>query len=302
MAVKSPSAALFGELFYLYLAIAMLVGALVLGWLAYILIKFRAKPDQPRPRDAPKAGVLPAERGHPMWSYIMALLIAAIMFGLAFGTISAVHTLETPPETGDRLDVNVVGFQFGWGLIVEGEGGIPLRENARWVLPVDTAIVADVDSVDVWHNFAIPEFRVRIDAVPGQTNHIWWKAENEGVVKPVCVQLCGTGHALMNASLTIVSKDAYRAHVADWSARQYASLEKGGQVANVTVTSGEWAPETGSMKLDAPHAYRVTNAANEPVTLHVAGKDWTFGAGETRMIWEAAQKPASSDAPKEADH
>lgn len=289
MAVKSPSATLFGELFYLYLAIAILVAALVLGWLGYILVRFRAKPGQPRPRDAPKAGVLPAERGHPMWSYVMAILIAAIMFGLAFGTISAVQTLETPPEEGDRLNVTVTGFAFGWGLTYEGDGGIPLRENLRWRLPVDTAIVADVVSTDVWHNFALTEFRLRIDAVPGQTNHIWWKAEEPAVIRPVCVQLCGTGHAKMNATLTFLPKAEFEAFRVNWSQRAYAEMEKQGQVVNVTVDGSGFAPDTSMLKApEKAHAFRVTSTASEPVTIEIAERDWILAPGETRMIYAPA--------------
>src|SRR5687768_5936959 len=98
------------------MAIALIIGGLVIGWLAYILVKYRARPESARPRDAPRAGILPAERGHPLWSYVMALLIAVIMFGLAFGTISATHDLETPPEGVEWLNVTVTGFQFGWRL------------------------------------------------------------------------------------------------------------------------------------------------------------------------------------------
>ncbi|HUR68453.1 MAG TPA: hypothetical protein VM370_04345 [Candidatus Thermoplasmatota archaeon] len=275
MAVSSTSAGIFHQLYYLYMAIALVVGALVLGWLAYSLIKFRARPGVERPRDAPRAGVLPAERGHPLWSYVMALVIAGIMFGLAFGTISAVHTLEEPPHEGERVMANVTGFQFGWRFTQYGEGGVPIAKVTDWTIPVDTPIVADVQSKDVWHNFAIPDFRIRIDVIPGQVNHIWWEAHETGEVLPVCVQICGVGHALMHTNMHVVTKDEWKAYVADESAKEYAKLEKAGQVVNVTYDGATFATETKTLAEGKPFAYRLTNAGAEATSFVVDGSAGT---------------------------
>jgi len=271
VATSSVSGGIFGELYYLYMAIALIVGGLVLGWLGYTLVKFRARPGQPRPRDAPKAGVLPAERGHPIWSYVMAIVIAGIMFGLAFGTISAVHTLEEAPHDVERVEAVVTGFQFGFRLTYPGEGGVPIAKVTDWTIPVETPIVADVVSADVWHNFAIPEFRIRIDVVPGQTNHIWWQAHETGEVYPVCVQLCGTGHALMHTNMKVVSKDEWRAYVAEESAKAYATLEKSGQLVNVTFDGAEFtiAP---SEKFNATKAFAIRVVSPESVAMSLSGQ------------------------------
>lgn len=288
MAVSSPSADIFHSLFYLYLAIALLIGGLILGWLGYILVKYRAKPGDPKPRDAPKAGVLPAERGHPIWSYVMALLIAGIMFGLAFGTISAVHTLEEPPEDREHLNVIVQGSQFSWRLTYAGEGGIPINNASMWTIPVNTPIVAEVISVDVWHNFALPDFRVRIDAIPGQPNHIWWEATETGIVQPVCVQLCGTGHALMRTTMRIVTQDDFTAYVAEQSALGYAKLEKDGYVVNATYDGGAFAPDTSKVNTSKAYALRITSTAATDGTVEVDGREFEVPAGKTIMVYVPA--------------
>lgn len=272
--VESTSAGIFRSLYSLYMVIALIVGGLILGWLGYILVKFRARPGMPKPRDAPKAGVLPAERGHPIWSYVMAIVIAAVMFGLAFGTISAVHTLEEPPREGERVDAIVTGFQFGFRLTYAGEGGIPIAKITDWTIPVDTPIVADVVSADVWHNFAIPEFRIRIDVIPGQTNHIWWEAHETGEVRPVCVQICGVGHAQMHTNMIIVTKDEWRAYVANESANGYATLEKNGQLVNVTFDGEAFEIET-SEKFNASKPYALRIVSNESVAMSFATDDHT---------------------------
>lgn len=284
----SVSGGIVSSLFYLYLAIAVVVGALVLGWLATILVRFRAKPGQPRPPDAPKAGVLPAERGHPLWSYVMAILIAAIMFGLAFGTISAVHTLETPPAEGDRLDVTVTGFQFGWRLTYAGEGGVPLANITRWTVPVDTAIVAQVKSQDVWHNFALTEFRIRIDAIPGETNHIWWKATQTGEISPVCVQLCGNGHAGMRTTMAIVPQPEFEAYRAQMSAIEYAKLDKAGLLLNATYDGAQLDVEPKAPAPGKAYALRVANAAPQATTFTIAGHATRVDAGATALLYVPA--------------
>lgn len=241
------STTIFENLFYLYMAIAVIVGGLVLGWLGYILVKYRARPGTERPYDAPRAGVLPRERGHPIWSYVMALAIGGIMFGLAFSTISAVTALETPPPDEEHLHLEVIGFQFGWRVVYTGEGGIPVAKINEWTVPVDRAVVANVSSQDVWHNFAIPSLRIRIDVVPGQVNHLWFKAyettPRDRPIEPVCVQICGNGHALMKSKMHIVPQDEFRIYLSNQSSAEYAKLEKANQVVNVTYTGSGFTPE-----------------------------------------------------------
>lgn len=287
MAVTSTSAGIFRELFYLYLVIALLVAGLILGWLGYILVKFRAKPGQERPRDAPKAGVLPSERGHPLWSYVMALVIAGIMFGLAFGTISAVHTLEVPPPDGERVMANVTGFQFGWRFTQYGDGGVPIARVTNWTIPVDTPIVADVQSVDVWHNFALPDLRIRIDAIPGQVNHIWWEVHETGEVLPVCVQLCGVGHAQMRTNMLVVTKDEWRAYVAKESSLEYAKFDKSGQMANVTYDGATFTGDASHVNMTKAFALRVTNTASSTGAIKLGENEVTLPAGETTLVYGA---------------
>ena len=282
MATSSVSGGIFNELYYLYLAIAIVVGGLVLGWLGYILVKYRAKPGTAKPRDAPKAGVLPAERGHPIWSYVMALLIAMIMFGLAFGTISATHELEEPPTEGERVQAVITGFQFGWRLTYPGEGGIPISKITDWKVPVDTPIVADVVSADVWHNFALTEYRIRIDVVPGQTNHIWWQAHETGEIEPVCVQLCGVGHALMKTKMEVMEKDAWRAYVAQQSASGFANLT----TVNLTYDGAAFTV-TNNATLNATKAFavRIDNQAASEERFTFGTYTLTLGAGQSGLLY-----------------
>src|SRR5438552_2205906 len=112
--VSSVSEERWTGLFNLYLVIALIVGALIIGWLLLSLVRYRARPGAPRPPDAPIPGMLQPERGTVLFSWIIALTIAAIMFGLAFSTIHAVDAIENPPPNEPSMHVDVTGFQFGW--------------------------------------------------------------------------------------------------------------------------------------------------------------------------------------------
>lgn len=284
MAETSVSGSIFSNLFWLYMGIALIVGALVIGWLLVALVRFRSRPGMARPADAPMAGFLSAERGHPLWSYVMALVIGAIMFGLAFGTINAVTALETPPEDGDRLEIAITGFQFGWRVNFTGEGGVIVTRVNEWTVPVDTAIVATVRSQDVWHNFALPAYRVRIDAIPGETNDIWWKATETGEVRPVCVQICGNGHALMKSQMHVVSKDDFRAYLQRESEVEYQKIERAGNVLNVTYDGASFSAESKQLNFTKPAAIRIANAGSAPERFTLGENVVEVAAGQTRMI------------------
>jgi len=288
MAARSVSGSIFDQLFYLYMAIAVVVGVLVVGWLVYIMVKYSARPGSPKPRDAPRAGVLPAERGHPLWSYVMALVIAGIMFGLAFGTISAVTTLETPPEGEEWLHLNVIGFQFGWKVEYIGTGGIVVGRINEWTIPVDTAIVANVTSQDVWHNFALNEYRMRIDVIPGQTNHLWWKAQDVGTVEPVCVQICGVGHALMKARMHVVPQDEFTRWLSDESQRDYGRLERANQVLNLTYDGAGFRAENKSIDPTKAFAVRIDNQGAASERFALGQNQVSLASGETGLVAGAA--------------
>lgn len=300
---SSVSGGLFDDLYLLYMAIAVVVGGAVIAWLLTSLIRFRARPGMPRPRDAPVAGVQPAERGHPMWSYVMAGLIALIMFGLAFSTIGAINTIETPPEEEGRVHVTVTGYQFGWRYEYEGAGGIPVELNLfggasdKFVVPKDRAVLLNITSVDVWHNFAIPDFRLRVDAIPGTVNKIWFRATETGDFRNVCVQICGLNHANMHSVMSVVTPEEFDAWLADASESEYDRLTTSylrtptrGSVLNATL-SGDGLELTGNYTSGRPVILNFANDFSTPTTVTVGGRSYSAaGSAVTRLF--IAEPPA----------
>ena len=96
-------------------------------------------------------------------------------------------------------------------------------DNAIYV-PVNKVIAVDTVGADVIHSWAMPQMGVKMDAVPGRTNHTWFKASQTGVFYGQCSELCGARHAYMPIELHVVSDADYAAWLAS-SKKKYAALE-----------------------------------------------------------------------------
>lgn len=298
--MTSVSQGIFERLFNLYLIIALLVGALVIGWLLYSMWAFRARPDSPRPFDAPVPGILPAERGRALWSWVLAIGIAAIMFGLAFSTISAVDTLEKPPVDRQWQHHNVTGFQFGWKYNYTGVGGIPFQKIGSWTVPVDTVIVLNVTSQDVWHNYALTDFRMRVDAIPGEITKLWFEAKQTGSFPNVCVQLCGTSHALMKADMFVVSQAEYDAYLQKESKAAYEAFIRDagrnparGSVVHLNLTDGGVEPGAETLQPGKAVVFNVTNEGASPVTVTLGAHSATILPGTNGGVYAPAPLPGA---------
>lgn len=201
--MAAASTPVYDALFLAYLVIALIVATLVVGWLAVALFRFRDRGGS-EPMDAPRAGVAPVPRGHPTWIYVMGGGIAVILFGLVFGTIEAVDQIEHPPESS-TVYVNVTGFQFGW--IFDYENGARSVNELR--VPVNEVVRLNVTSRDVWHTFAIGDYRLRTDAIPGRVTQMWFEATQVGTARIECAELCGIGHATMVARVVAGTPEAF---------------------------------------------------------------------------------------------
>lgn len=136
------------------------------------------------------------------------------------------------------LQVEATGMQFAWyfrypgkdarfgatqpKLVAPGEGnpvGIdPDDESGRddivaseLVLPAGRPVDLRLRAQDVIHGFALPEMRLKQNAVPGETVHLHFTPTVPGTYAILCTQLCGTGHYRMQANLRVVTAAEYAA-------------------------------------------------------------------------------------------
>jgi cytochrome c oxidase subunit 2 len=74
----------------------------------------------------------------------------------------------------------------------------------------DTTYHFELTSKDVVHSFSIPVFRLKQDAVPGRVITGWFRPTTPGTYDIQCAEICGIGHALMPATLTIETPDRHQ--------------------------------------------------------------------------------------------
>ncbi len=94
----------------------------------------------------------------------------------------------------------------------EGQPRLLATDN-NIVVPVDTKVRLLVTSSDVLHAWAVPSFAIKVDAVPGRTNEIWFQADKTGIFYGQCSELCGSGHGYMPIAVEVVTQDEFDAWV-----------------------------------------------------------------------------------------
>ncbi|MBY0421086.1 MAG: OmpA family protein [Parvularculaceae bacterium] len=163
-----------------------------------------------------------------------------------FGTDAVTATLKSPPPSGAQvvmqggrtrdhhenillapsLTINAKGYQWQWSYAYP-EFGIEeffskmlpkeqttkelylLETDNRMVVPVGETVRVITQAADVIHSWALPAFGVKVDAVPGRNNEIWFRADREGVYYGQCSEICGVGHAFMPIAVDVKSRGEF---------------------------------------------------------------------------------------------
>ncbi len=123
-----------------------------------------------------------------------------------------------PDAAFGRLDPSLIDAGAGNPLGLDPADGHGADDLVRseLVLPAGREVDLTLRAQDVIHGFAVPELRVKQNAVPGQPMHIHFTPTVAGTYAILCTQLCGLGHYRMNAQMRVLSPAAYAA----WSTSQ----------------------------------------------------------------------------------
>jgi cytochrome c oxidase subunit 2 len=92
------------------------------------------------------------------------------------------------------------------------------------VVPVNKVVEVDTTGADVIHSWAVPQFGVKMDAVPGRINHTWFKATRTGTFYGECSELCGARHAFMPIEVKVVTGAEYAAWLAT-AKKKFAAID-----------------------------------------------------------------------------
>ncbi len=174
----------------------------------YSAIKFRMRPGDEL-RDGPP--IHGNTRLEIIWTAIPAILLVALCT-YAYVVLTDIEDAAA----GETLNVRVVGEQFTWTFYYEAEGGGDEIASPQLYLPANTPVEFKVQSKDVIHDFWVPAFRMKIDAVPGiDTRLRVTTTDRLGEFPVVCAELCGLGHSTMRQSAHVVSQEDYDARLAE---------------------------------------------------------------------------------------
>jgi cytochrome c oxidase subunit 2 len=185
------------DLLYLFItAVSAFFVVLVAVLVAFFAIRYRRRaPDEV---GANIHGSLALEL---TWTFIP-FVLAMVMF---FWGADLFFRLSRPPV--DAMEIFVVGKQWMWK--VQHANG--RREINEMHVPVGRNVRITLGSEDVIHDYSIPAFRVKMDAVPGKLTTLWFNATKPGTYHLFCAEYCGTNHSGMIGRVIAMDPDAYEA-------------------------------------------------------------------------------------------
>lgn len=171
--------------------------------------KFHMRPGEER-KDGPPI------HGNTRLEVVWTVLPAALIIGL----ISYAYTVLRSNEAhkSGSLTVNVTERQFAFEFSYPQANGTMVVSPVLY-LPKGRPVVFKLRSLDVIHSFFVPQFSEKLDAVPGITTTLRVTPTRLGFYPVECTELCGAGHSLMRASVSVVTP----ARFASWLASQPAN-------------------------------------------------------------------------------
>jgi cytochrome c oxidase subunit 2 len=111
------------------------------------------------------------------------------------------------PPFGDREpDLKIIGHQWWWEIHYPKSGVLTANEVH---IPIGVKLLVQLESIDVIHDFWVPELAPKIDLVPGHTNHIWLSASRVGIYLGACAEFCGVQHANMRIRVLAESQSDF---------------------------------------------------------------------------------------------
>jgi cytochrome c oxidase subunit 2 len=195
------------SLFYVILYITGAVFVLVEAALLIFLVRYRR-------RDGRRATYVEGStKAEIIWTTIPAVILVSLAL-FSQPLWSRIKSADTYPPNADRIGVEAK--QFEWHFTYPGPDGKlgtddDFMKKDELHLVVNHDYVFELTSRDVVHDFFIPAFRIKQDAVPGMTILVWVRPTVPGTYELACAELCGLGHYRMRAQVIVQTDSAYAA-------------------------------------------------------------------------------------------
>lgn len=202
---------------YVLLPVITVISLLVLGLIAWVVVRYRAKANPNASKTSHNALI------EVLWTGIPALILVAI----AFPSLSLLAK-QYEPAPADAVTVKVTGYQWYWGYTYPDNGGFEVVSNMmdkeaaaargepyllaadnRMVVPVGEPIKIITTGSDVIHSFAVPSLWFKLDAIPGRLNEKVMKINKPGVYYGQCSELCGARHGFMPITIEALPREQW---------------------------------------------------------------------------------------------
>lgn len=211
----------------------------IVAFIAYCVLRFRH-------REGQRAAYEPENKKLEGWLTVGTAIGVAAM--LAPGLVVWNQFVTVP---ADAAQIEVMGQQWRWSYRLPGKDGRLGTTDARNIsadnplglnpndpngqddividggdlhLPVGKPIKVLLRSIDVLHDFYVPEFRAKMDMIPGSVTYFWFTPTRTGFFEVLCAELCGVAHAQMRSMVVVEEEAKYHA----WLQKQqtFAELQK----------------------------------------------------------------------------
>jgi cytochrome c oxidase subunit 2 len=194
-------------------------------FMVYAIIKYRYNPDR-------RSTYEPENKKLEIWlTSITAVGVAAMLAPGLFvwndfvNVPKEAHSFEAvgqqwhwsfrfPGKDGElgTVDTGLITLDNPFGMNPEdpnGQDDVLVYSNILH-LPADRPARAWLRSKDVLHNFTVPQFRVKMDLVPGLVSFLWFTPTKTGTYEILCEELCGIGHHTMRGKVVIESEEDFQ--------------------------------------------------------------------------------------------
>ena len=188
--------------YFIYWASVFFFVIIILGT-AFFVFKYKKKKGE-KSRLTP--GITHNVALELFWSIIPAIIFMTIFF---WGAKLYLKMYVIP---ANAIEIRVTGQQWNWLFTYPGGS-----KSDKLVIPDGKPIKLLLSSVDVIHSFFIPDFRVKMDAVPNRYTSMWFQSDDKGEYDYYCAEYCGQQHSKMVGTLSVVSEADYAKWIDDIS-------------------------------------------------------------------------------------
>jgi cytochrome c oxidase subunit 2 len=192
---EASTIAPYADALYFFLIGMTLTGLLLVGVLVFgFSIRYR-KARNPVATQVEGSTLLEAT-----WTIIpLAIFLVTFVWGALL-----YFRIYNPPT--NAMNIYIVGKQWMWK--AEHPGG--QHEINALHVPAGRPVQLTMISMDVFHSFSIPDFRVKREVIPGRYSTVWFQATEPGTYHLFCTQYCGTKHSGMIGEVTVMTPEDYQ--------------------------------------------------------------------------------------------